>query len=116
MKAMILAAGRGNRLRPLTDRIAKPLVRLGGKRLIEYHLERLAHTGFKTVIINLAYKGQQLRDQLGDGSRYGVRQVKQSERRYGERRRVADELSENTRGWFEIKQRREFGREEQRQL
>lgn len=72
MKAMILAAGRGNRLRPLTDRIAKPLVRLGGKRLIEYHLERLAHTGFKTVIINLAYKGQQLRDQLGDGSRYGL--------------------------------------------
>lgn len=72
MKAMILAAGRGSRLRPLTDRIAKPLVRLGGKRLIEYHLERLANTGFKTVIINLAYKGQQLRDQLGNGSRYGL--------------------------------------------
>jgi|TARA_B110000977_G_scaffold16205_1_gene19895 MurNAc alpha-1-phosphate uridylyltransferase len=72
MKAMILAAGRGSRLRPLTDRIAKPLVRLGGKRLIEYHLERLAKSGFKTVIINIAYKGEQLREQLGNGSRYGL--------------------------------------------
>ena len=73
MKAMILAAGRGERMRPLTDSIPKPLIPVGGKPLIVYHLEALARAGVRDVIINLAYRGAQIRETLGDGSRYGVR-------------------------------------------
>ena len=73
MKAMILAAGRGERMRPLTDRIPKPLIPVGGKPLIVYHLEALARAGVHDVIINLAYRGAQIREALGDGSRHGVR-------------------------------------------
>ena len=71
--AMILAAGRGERMRPLTDRVPKPLLEVRGKALIEYHLEGLARAGISQVVINLAWLGAMLRDRLGDGTRYGVR-------------------------------------------
>jgi len=70
--AMILAAGRGERMRPLTDTLPKPLLRVRGKPLIEYHVERLAQVGFERVVINLAWLGSLIRDYLGTGSRYGV--------------------------------------------
>ena len=73
MKAMVLAAGRGERMRPITDRIPKPLVPVTGKPLIVYHLEALARAGVRDVVINLAYRGAQIREALEDGSRYGVR-------------------------------------------
>ncbi|WP_445180709.1 N-acetylmuramate alpha-1-phosphate uridylyltransferase MurU [Pseudomonas sp. McL0111] len=72
MKAMILAAGKGERMRPLTLTTPKPLVRAGGVPLIEYHLRALAVAGFKEIVINLAWLGQQIEDYLGDGSQYGV--------------------------------------------
>jgi len=72
MKAMILAAGRGERLRPYTDLTPKPLLSVGGKRLIEYHLLSLARQGFSEVVINHAYRGKQIEQTLGDGRRYGV--------------------------------------------
>ena len=71
--AMILAAGRGERLRPLTDQTPKPLIEVGGKPLIEHHLERLAAAGIDRVVINLAHLGEQIRRHLGDGSRWGLR-------------------------------------------
>ncbi len=70
--AMILAAGRGERMRPLTDRVPKPLLEVRGKPLIEHHLARLAHAGICDVVINLAWLGSMIRDRLGDGKRYGV--------------------------------------------
>lgn len=70
---MILAAGRGERLRPLTDRIPKPMLPVHGKPLIEYHLERLAQAGVGRFVINLAWLGPLIREALGDGSRFGVR-------------------------------------------
>jgi MurNAc alpha-1-phosphate uridylyltransferase len=73
MRAMILAAGRGKRLRPLTDRLPKPLVPVRGKPLIEYHLEALSAAGFREIVINQGHLGQQLPEALGDGSRWGVR-------------------------------------------
>jgi MurNAc alpha-1-phosphate uridylyltransferase len=73
MKAMVLAAGRGERMRPITDAIPKPLVPVAGKALIVYHLEALARAGVRDVVINLAYRGSQIRDALGDGSGQGVR-------------------------------------------
>jgi MurNAc alpha-1-phosphate uridylyltransferase len=72
MKAMILAAGRGERLRPLTDRLPKPLVEAGGKPLIAWHLERLAAAGFREVVVNVAHLGEQLVERIGDGKAYGV--------------------------------------------
>ena len=72
LKAMILAAGRGERMRPLTDHTPKPLLKVGGKPLIVWHLERLAQAGFKEVVINHAHLGQQIEDQLGDGSCWGL--------------------------------------------
>ena len=72
MHAMILAAGRGERLRPLTDQTPKPLLRAGPRRLIEYHLEALRRAGIRDVVINVAHLADQIRDCLGDGSRYGV--------------------------------------------
>lgn len=68
MRAMILAAGRGERLRPLTDRLPKPLIRVGGKPLIRHHLERLAAAGIEEVVINLGWLGEQIRALLGSGS------------------------------------------------
>jgi MurNAc alpha-1-phosphate uridylyltransferase len=69
---MVLAAGRGERMRPLTDREPKPLLRVGGKRLIEYHLERLANGGFRDVVINTAWLGDLIETALGSGERYGL--------------------------------------------
>jgi MurNAc alpha-1-phosphate uridylyltransferase len=71
-KAMILAAGRGERMRPLTDALPKPLLRAGGKSLIEYHLENLARAGFVEIVINHAHLGQMIEAALGNGERYGV--------------------------------------------
>jgi len=72
MRAMILAAGRGERLRPLTDTLPKPLFDINGKSLIERHLERLAQAGFREVVINLAHLGDLIRETLGDGSNWGL--------------------------------------------
>ncbi|UQI30672.1 nucleotidyltransferase family protein [Pseudomonas bijieensis] len=72
MKAMILAAGKGERMRPLTLTTPKPLIRVGGIPLIEYHLRALARAGFTEIVINHAWLGQQIEDHLGDGSRFGV--------------------------------------------
>lgn len=72
MKAMILAAGRGERMRPLTDHTPKPLLQAGRHRLIEYHLLSLAAAGFKDVVINIAWLGKQIRQTLEDGHRYGL--------------------------------------------
>lgn len=73
MKAMILAAGRGQRMRPLTDTLPKPLLEVGGKALIVYHLEALAAAGFDEVVINHAWLGAQIENALGDGERFGLR-------------------------------------------
>lgn len=72
MRAMILAAGRGERMRPLTDNTPKPLLPVAGKPLIQYHIEALAAAGVRDIVINLAWLGQQIRAALGDGSRLGV--------------------------------------------
>lgn len=72
MKAMILAAGRGERMRPLTDHTPKPLLEVGGKSLIIWHLERLAKAGFKEVVINHAHLGEQIEQALGNGSQWGL--------------------------------------------
>lgn len=72
MKAMILAAGRGERLRPLTDTMPKPLVPVLGKPLIVYHIEKLAALGIVDIVINHAWLGQVLVDYLGDGRKWGV--------------------------------------------
>lgn len=73
MKAMILAAGRGQRMRPLTDARPKPLLEAGGKPLIQHHIERLAAAGVRDLVINLAWKGAMIPEALGDGSRFGVK-------------------------------------------
>ncbi|WP_047553298.1 N-acetylmuramate alpha-1-phosphate uridylyltransferase MurU [Methylotenera sp. G11] len=73
MKAMILAAGRGERMRPLTDHTPKPLLMVGGKPLITWHLERLAAAGFKDVVVNHAHLGEQIETKLGNGSQWGLR-------------------------------------------
>lgn len=73
MKAMILAAGRGERMRPLTDTVPKPLLEAGGHCLIEYHLRALALGGITEIVVNHAHLGAQIETRLGDGARYGVR-------------------------------------------
>lgn len=70
---MILAAGRGERMRPLTDHTPKPLLAVGGKPLIVWHIERLAAAGLRDLVINHAHLGSQIEAALGDGSRFGVR-------------------------------------------
>ena len=72
-RAMILAAGRGKRLRPLTDKTPKPLVKLNGKPLIVYHLEKLAKAGVQEVVINTAWLPEQFPENLGDGSQFGLK-------------------------------------------
>ena len=72
MKAFILAAGRGERMRPLTDHTPKPLLPAGGKPLIVWHLERLAAAGFKEIVINHAHLGSLIEQTLGDGSQWGL--------------------------------------------
>ena len=72
MKAMILAAGRGERMRPLTDHTPKPLLLAGGKPLIVWHLEKLAAAGFREVIVNHAHLGEQIEQTLGRGAQWGL--------------------------------------------
>ena len=72
MKAMILAAGRGKRMRPLTDHTPKALIEVRGKPLIVYHLENLAKAGISDIVINLAHLGDKIKNRLGDGSQFGV--------------------------------------------
>ena len=71
-KAMIFAAGRGERMRPLTDTCPKPLLEAGGKPLIVWQIERLAKAGFQTIVINHAWLGERIEAELGDGSRWDV--------------------------------------------
>ena len=72
MKAMILAAGRGERLRPHTDITPKPLIQVGRHRLIEYHLLNLARAGIEDIVINISWLADQIRETLGDGSNYSL--------------------------------------------
>lgn len=72
MKAMILAAGKGERMRPLTLTTPKPLLVAGGKPLIVHHLEHLRHAGFRDVVINHAWLGEQIEQQLGNGKQFGL--------------------------------------------
>ncbi|HEX8009484.1 MAG TPA: nucleotidyltransferase family protein [Casimicrobiaceae bacterium] len=71
MKAMILAAGRGERMRPLSDAIPKPLLEAGGKPLIVWQIERLVAAGFTELVVNVAHRGELVVERLGDGSRFG---------------------------------------------
>lgn len=73
MKAMILAAGRGERMKPLTENLPKPLLKVHGKPLLQYHIERLAIAGVTDIIINHARMGQMIEEQFADGSSLGVR-------------------------------------------
>jgi len=73
MKAMLLAAGRGERLRPLTDRVPKAMVEVGGKPLIAWHLERLAAAGCHEAVINVSHLADKIVDTIGDGARFGLR-------------------------------------------
>ncbi|MGC9457991.1 MAG: N-acetylmuramate alpha-1-phosphate uridylyltransferase MurU, partial [Halothiobacillaceae bacterium] len=72
MNAMILAAGRGERMRPLTDHAPKPMLQVLGKPLIAYHVERLAAAGVERIVINLAHLGKQIEEYFGDGDRFGI--------------------------------------------
>lgn len=72
MRAMILAAGRGERMRPLTDRLPKPLLRVRGMALIEHHLHALARAGFAEVVVNTGWLGDRIEAALGDGAAYGL--------------------------------------------
>jgi MurNAc alpha-1-phosphate uridylyltransferase len=72
MRALILAAGRGERMRPLTIDMPKPLLRAGGKPLIDWHIAALARAGVTELVVNLSWQGVKLREYLGDGSRYGA--------------------------------------------
>jgi MurNAc alpha-1-phosphate uridylyltransferase len=72
MKAMLMAAGRGERMRPLTDTCPKPLLQVAGKPLIEWHLERIARAGIREVVINLSWLGEMIANALGDGRRHGL--------------------------------------------
>lgn len=72
MKAMILAAGRGQRMMPLTAELPKPMLKVQGKPLIEHHIERLKRAGITDFVINLAWQGDKIRDYFGDGCQFGV--------------------------------------------
>lgn len=75
MIAMLLAAGRGERLRPLTDRVPKALIEVDGRSLLERHLERLAAAGVETVVINLGWLGEQIVERIGSGRRFGLQAI-----------------------------------------
>lgn len=75
MRAMLLAAGRGTRLEPLTRKRPKPLLEAGGKALVQYQIENLAEAGIDTIVVNLHHLGDQIEQFLGDGSRFGARIV-----------------------------------------
>jgi MurNAc alpha-1-phosphate uridylyltransferase len=80
---MILAAGRGERMRPLTDVVPKPLLEVRGKPLILWHIEKLAQNGFKEIIINIAHLGHKIPEALGDGAQFGVKIYYSDERSCG---------------------------------
>src|SRR5690242_15104950 len=80
VKAMILAAGRGERMRPLTDRVPKPLITAAGRPLIVHLIERLARSGFTDLVVNVSHLADLVEQGLGDGSRYGVRIDRKSTR------------------------------------
>ena len=83
MKAMILAAGRGERMRPLTNTIPKPLLKINGKPLIQYSIEKLVSAGFKEIVINVAYLASQIIETLGDGHQFGANIVYSDEGEQG---------------------------------
>ncbi len=83
MKAMILAAGRGERMRPLTDSLPKPLIKVQGKPLILWHIEKLVKNGFKEVVINIAHLGYKIPEYLGDGTSYGIKILYSDEQESG---------------------------------
>ena len=83
MTAMILAAGRGERMRPLTDTTPKPLLLVKNKPLIIWHIEKLASCGFKSIIINIAHLGEQIKQSLGDGKKWGIKIIYSDERESG---------------------------------
>jgi N-acetyl-alpha-D-muramate 1-phosphate uridylyltransferase len=72
VKAMVLAAGRGERMRPLTQETPKPLLEVRGRPLIEYHLQALRAAGVREIVVNLSWLGERIRSALGDGARWGV--------------------------------------------
>ena len=72
MKALLFAAGRGERMRPLTDETPKPLLAVGGRPLIEWHIARLVEAGVREMVINTSWLAEQFPAVLGDGSRFGV--------------------------------------------
>ncbi|WP_440055204.1 N-acetylmuramate alpha-1-phosphate uridylyltransferase MurU [Pseudoalteromonas sp. T1lg65] len=72
MKAMILAAGRGQRMMPLTAELPKPMLQVAGKPLLQYHIERIKQAGIKDIVINLAWQGEAIKSYFGDGSDFGV--------------------------------------------
>jgi len=82
MKAMILAAGRGERMKPLTDHCPKPMLTVAGMPLIEHHIIKLAQAGIKDIVINHAWLGEQIENHLKDGSQWGV-SIKYSAERDG---------------------------------
>ena len=75
MKAMILAAGRGERMRPLTDRVPKALLEAGGRPLVAHLIEHLARSGYTELVVNVSHLADTIERALGDGSRYGARIV-----------------------------------------
>ncbi len=83
MKAMILAAGRGERMRPLTDYTPKPLLEVKGKALIVWHIEKLASLGFDEIVINIAHLGYKIPEALGNGSKWGVSLIYSDEQNSG---------------------------------
>ena len=83
MIAMILAAGRGERMRPLTDEKPKPLLEICKKPLIEWHLEKLSRAGFKKVVINIAHLGDMIPEALGDGSKWNMQIIYSDEQKTG---------------------------------
>jgi len=83
MKAMILAAGHGTRMRPLTDHTPKPLLNVGGKPLIVWHIEKLAKAGFEDIVINIAWLGDQIPKALGDGKQFAVNLTYSDEQQEG---------------------------------
>ena len=83
MRAVILAAGEGLRMRPLTDKIPKPLLKVHGKSLIVWHIEKLAYLGFSEIVINIDYLGDKIIEALSDGSAWGVSITYSDERQSG---------------------------------
>jgi MurNAc alpha-1-phosphate uridylyltransferase len=97
MRVMILAAGRGERLRPLTDSVPKAMVQAGGKPLIAWHLERLAAAGYREAVVNVSHLAERIVEGIGTGERYGLRRrrnracssaARRGAVRPGERRRL----------------------------